>query len=342
VSHVRCVVLSGGSGTRLWPLSVEARPKQFLDLLGGKSLFDATIDRAASIPGAVGVTVVTGLSHAHLVREAMSGSDIQTEVLVEPEPRNTGPAIVAAALISDPDDVLVILPSDHLVLDSDAFNEAARTAAAIAESGGVVAFGCVPDRAEVGYGWIRPGEAVQGGFRIAEFVEKPGAERAAELLGEGCLWNSGMFVARAGTILEEVDDPALIDAVTRSVSERVDGALSEAFLEAPPISFDHQVMERTSRGIVVPLDAGWSDIGSWQAVWEMAKKDTSGNVVLGGAVAVDTTNSFVRSMGRRVAVVGMDDVVVVETEEGVLVIPRDRAQEVRGIPARFEGNDQVR
>ena len=342
MSHVRCVVLSGGSGTRLWPLSVEARPKQFLDLLGGKSLFDATIERAATIPGVVGVTVVTGSSHAHLVREAMSGRDIQSEVLVEPEPRNTGPAIVAAALVSDPDDVLVILPSDHLVLDSPAFNETASAAVSIAESGGVVAFGCVPDRAEVGYGWIRPGDGVEGGFMIAEFVEKPGAERAAELLSEGCLWNSGMFVARAGTILEEVDDPAMIDAVTRSVSERADGALSVAFLEAPSISFDHQVMEKTSQGIVVPLDAGWSDIGSWQAVWEMAEKDKTGNVTLGDSVVIDTTNSFVRSTSRRVAVVGLDDVVVVETEEGVLVIPRDRAQEVRGIPARFEGNDHHR
>jgi mannose-1-phosphate guanylyltransferase/mannose-6-phosphate isomerase len=323
-------------------LSVEARPKQFLDLLGGMSLFDAAIDRAEGIPGSIGVTVVTGSSHAHLVREALSGRDIPSAVLVEPEPRNTAPAIIAAALFSHPDDVLVILPSDHLILDADAFNEAAEAAVAIAEAGGVVVFGCMPDRAEVGYGWIRPGEAIQGGFKIAEFVEKPGQERADQLLREGYLWNSGMFVARAGVIIDEVDDPTVIDAVTRSVSERIDDSLSAAFSEAPSVSFDHQVMEKTRQGFVVPLDAGWSDIGSWHAVWEMADKDGAGNVVLGDTVVVDTTNSLVRSTGRKMAVVGLDSVVVVETEDGVLVIPRDRAQEVRGIPAHFEGNDPGR
>jgi mannose-1-phosphate guanylyltransferase len=148
-----------------------------------------------------------------------------------------------------------------------------------------------------------------------------------------------MFVARAGTILDEVDDPTMIDAVTRSVSERTDGVLSRRFLEVPSISFDHQVMEKTRQGIVVPLDAGWSDIGSWRAIWEMAEKDRAGNVIVGNSVVLDTTNSLVRSTGRRVAVVGLDSVVVVETEDGVLVIPRERAQEVRGIPAHFEGND---
>lgn len=333
------MVLSGGSGTRLWPLSVGARPKQFIDLFGGKSLFDATLDRAQSIPGTVGVIVVSGTAHTDLIAEAVDGAGPGTIVLSEPSPRNTAPAIVAAALVADPEDILVVLPSDHLIPGTTAFNNAAGKAIALAEAGGVVAFGCVPDRPEVGYGWIKTGPAVKGGFEIAEFVEKPDAARAAELLTGGYLWNSGMFVVKAATILTEVEGTELLAAVARAVSERSKGQLSDAFSTAPAISFDHQIMERTERGLVVPLDAGWSDIGSWHAVWQVSAKDDEGNVLIGDAVAIDSHNSLVRSSSRRVAVVGVDDVVVVETEDGVLVVPRDRSQEVRDILRHFEEND---
>lgn len=333
------MVLSGGSGTRLWPLSVGARPKQFIDLFGGKSLFDATLDRARAIPGAVGVIVVSGVTHSDLVAEAVDGADEETIVLLEPSPRNTAPAIVAAALVADPDDILVVLPSDHLIPDTVAFNLAAERATALAEAGGVVAFGCVPDRPEVGYGWIKAGPEVEGGFEIAEFVEKPDAARASELLSGGYLWNSGMFVAKAATIVAEVEGTGLLAAVERAVTERRDGELSNAFSTSPAISFDHQIMERTGRGLVVPLDAGWSDIGSWHAVWQVSEKDESGNVLIGEVAAIDSANSLVRSTSRRVAVVGVDDVIVVETEDGVLVIPRRRSQEVREIRRYFEENE---
>ena len=339
MSRIRSVVLSGGSGTRLWPLSVGARPKQFIDLFGGKSLFDATLDRARAVPGVVGVIVVSGVAHTDLVAEAVDGTDEETIVLSEPSPRNTAPAIVAAALVADPGDILVVLPSDHLIPDTVAFNIAAERAIALAEAGGVVAFGCVPDRPEVGYGWIKAGPEVDGGFEIAEFVEKPDAARANEMLSGGYLWNSGMFVAKAATILSEVEGTELLAAVERAVSERGDGQLSDAFSTSPAISFDHQIMERTGRGLVVPLDAGWSDIGSWHAVWQVSEKDEAGNVLIGDVVAVDSTNSLVRSTSRRVAVVGVDDTVVVETEDGVLVIPRRRSQEVREIRQYFEENE---
>lgn len=333
------MVLSGGSGTRLWPLSVGARPKQFIDLFGGKSLFDATLDRARAIPGAVGVIIISGNAHSDLVAEAVGATAEDTIVLSEPTPRNTAPAIVAAALVADPADVLVVLPSDHLIPDTAAFNLAAERAIALAEAGGLVAFGCVPDRPEVGYGWIKTGEVVDGGFAIAEFVEKPDAARAAELLSGGYLWNSGMFVAKAATILAEVGGTDLLAAVTLSVSERSNGRLSDAFSASPSISFDHQIMERTDRGLVVPLDAGWSDIGSWHAVWEVSNKDQAGNVLIGDVVAVDSHNSLVRSSSRRVAIVGVDDIIVVETVDGVLVIPRERSQEVREIRHYFEENE---
>ncbi len=333
------MVLSGGSGTRLWPLSVGARPKQFIDFFGGKSLFDATLDRARAIPGAVGVIVISGVAHTDLVAEAVDGTDQETIVLSEPSPRNTAPAIVAAALVADPDDVLVVLPSDHLISDTGAFNVAAEMAIALAEAGGVVAFGCVPDRPEIGYGWIKTGPGVEGGFEIAEFVEKPDAARASELLSGGYLWNSGMFVAKAATVLSEVEGTALLAAVERSVSERHDGQLSEAFSSSPAISFDHQIMERTERGLVVPLDAGWSDIGSWHAVWEVSDKDEAGNVLIGDVAAIDLHNSLVHSTSRKVGVVGVHDVVVIETEDGVLVIPRGRSQEVRAILQAFEEDE---
>lgn len=333
------MVLSGGSGTRLWPLSVGARPKQFIDLFGSKSLFDATLDRARAIPGAVGVIIVSGAAHTDLIADAVGPADEKTIVLAEPSPKNTAPAVVAAALVADPDDVLVVLPSDHLVLDAAAFNVAAGKAIALAERGGVVAFGCVPDRPEVGYGWIKPGASVEGGFEIAEFVEKPDAARALEMLTGGYLWNSGMFVARAATILNEVDGTELLVAVTRAVSERSNARLSDAFSTSPAISFDHQIMERTEHGIVVPLDAGWSDIGSWHAVWEVSEKDDAGNVLTGDVAAIDSRNSLVRSSSRRVAVVGLEDVVVVETDHGVLVIPRERSQEVREVLLHFEENE---
>lgn len=339
MSRVRSVVLSGGSGTRLWPLSVGARPKQFIDLFGGRSLFDATLDRARAIPGAVGVIVIAGTAHSNLVAEAVDATAEETIVLSEPTPRNTAPAIVAAALVADPSDVLVVLPSDHLIPDTSAFNLAAERAIALAEAGGLVAFGCVPDRPEVGYGWIKSGEVVDGGFEIAEFVEKPDAARATELLSGGYLWNSGMFVAKAATILDEVGGSALLAAVKRAVVERSNGRLSDAFSDSPSISFDHQIMERTDRGLVVPLDAGWSDIGSWHAVWDVSEKDQAGNVLTGDVAAIDSHNSLVRSTSRRVAVVGVDDIVVVETADGVLVIPRERSQDVREIGRYFEENE---
>lgn len=328
------MVLSGGSGTRLWPLSVDARPKQFVPLFGKESLFQHTMSRARRLPGSSEPIVVTGASHYDLVAEA--AQEAEPTILVEPGPRNTGPAIVAAALVAAPNDVLVVMPSDHLIGDEGAFAEATKVAVSLAEEGGIVTFGCVPDRPEVGYGWIRPGSASGGGYHIAEFVEKPGPETAAEMLESGYLWNSGMFVAVASVVAAEAASLGLADPIRRAVESRDGGRLGDDFLDAPAVSFDEAVMEKTDRGMVVPLDAGWSDIGSWHAVWERSARDRDGNAVEGAVELVDVTGSLVRSSGRPVAVVGLDDVVVVETEDGVLVTRRDRSQDVREVGRRLQ------
>ena len=260
MTRVRPVILSGGSGTRLWPLSVESRPKQFHNVLGEETLFAATMGRALRLDEVVGVTVVTGGRHVRLVEERLEGTGAR--VLVEPAPRNTAPAIVAAAMDADLDDVLVVLPSDHRIADVESFTRAAAVAVDLALDGRIVTFGCVPDRPEQGYGWIRPGDDLGKGFTVAEFVEKPGRELARDFLERGFLWNSGMFVARASVILEEERDDELKSAVSRSLEEGVGGVLSAAFLDAPSISFDRSVLEKTTEAAVVPLDAGWSDIGS--------------------------------------------------------------------------------
>ncbi len=334
MTRVRPVVLSGGSGTRLWPLSVRSRPKQFLQLVDDVSLFDATVKRARALPGESGVIVVTGSTHVPLVSESLD--DREATVLVEPGPRNTAPAIVAAALTADPDDIMVILPSDHLIRDVSAFLRAAETAIDLANAGRIVTFGCVPDRPEVGYGWIKPGDDADGGFVIEEFVEKPDIDTAVQMLGEGYLWNSGMFVARAEVILSEArSTPNLVEAVRGAMPDR-GSELTDRFLAAPSISFDHAVMEKTSLGTVVPLDAGWSDIGSWQAVWESSAHDSEGNVLEGEAYVLDARNSLIHASTRPVAVVGVEDLVVIETADGVLVIPRQRSQQVREVGKHIE------
>lgn len=333
MSVIRPVILSGGSGTRLWPVSRQDRPKQFLNLIGTSSLFSEAVERGNRIPNSVHPIIVTGRAHVDLVADELVDPAI---VVVEPAPRNTAPAIVAAALVAEPTEILVVLPSDHLIRDSEAFFLAIDSAQRLAGRDAIATFGVVPTRPEAGYGWIRKGLAADGGFQIGEFVEKPSIESATEMLHDGDhLWNSGMFVARAGVIRETAKKlvPDLFDAVAASIpnpsGDRLD--LTDTFLDAPSISFDHAIMENLDAGFVVPLDAGWSDIGSWEAIWEVTPKDELGNATEGDVVLVDSGNSLVRSSSRPIAVIGLNDVVVVETDAGILVAARDRVQEVRDV-----------
>ncbi|HEY6628727.1 MAG TPA: sugar phosphate nucleotidyltransferase [Acidimicrobiia bacterium] len=337
-SSVRPVILSGGAGTRLWPLSTQSNPKQFLDLLGG-SLFEATLTRLDGLPGLAPAFIVTGAKHVDAVDRGVSvvGAPIGS-VIVEPAGRNTAPAIIAAALLADPDDVLVVLPADHLIRDGTGFLAAVEAAVSLAQEGHLVLFGIAPSRPEIGYGYIEIGEPAGAGLRVLGFVEKPSPELAEGLVAGGRhLWNSGMFVFKARSIIEECAAirPDLLTGVTEALPQelgpRVD--LASGFGEVDSVSIDHAVMEHTDRAVVVPIDVGWSDVGSWEAVWETAKHDNSDNVLVGAVSAIDVTGSYVHATSRVVAIAGVEDLVVVETPDAVLVVPRRSSQLVRELVA---------
>lgn len=343
MTRLRPVVLSGGSGTRLWPLSTPDLPKQFVSLFDNRSLFHLTIDRVVGIPGAEPPIVVTGSSHLGLVEQALSASSVDGSVIVvEPAGRNTAPAAIAAALLAKGDDILLIVPSDHLVADVDGFRAGVAEAAGHAADGGIVTFGIKPTRPETGYGYIEIGDAIGGeAFTVRRFTEKPGVDEAHTMVGDGRhLWNSGMFVARADRFVAEarVHCPAIVDGVERSLPP--DGnepvRLGESFEAVEAISIDYAIMEKTDRALIVPLDVGWSDVGSYQSLLEASERDEGGNHVSGDVTLVDVEGSLVVATARRVAVSGLSNVVVVETEEAVLVIPLDRSQEVRDIAERVE------
>ena len=337
-SPVRPVILSGGAGTRLWPLSTESNPKQFLDLLGG-SLFEATLTRLDGLAGVAPAVVLTGAQHVDAVQRAVTAAGVEIDsVVVEPQGRNTAPAIIAAASLADPDDVLVVLPADHLIEDRIGFVAMVETAVSIARDGALVLFGVVPSRPETGYGYIETGVPVGAALEVAAFIEKPAPEQAERFVIDGShLWNSGMFVFTARAILDQATAicPDLVAGVIATVpghpGPRVD--LGAAFADVDAISIDHAVMEHTDRSLVLPIDVGWSDVGSWEAVWENSSHDASGNVLFGDVTAVNASGSYIHATSRLVAVAGVEDLVVVETPDAVLVVPRMASQLVREIVA---------
>lgn len=337
-SPVRPVILSGGAGTRLWPLSTESNPKQFLDLVGG-SLFEATLTRLHGLPDLAPALVLAGAQHVDAVDLAVTaiGAEIES-VVVEPQGRNTAPAIIAAALLADPDDVLVVLPADHLIDKRNEFVAKVGTAVSVAREGALVLFGVLPTRPETGYGYIETGSAVGAALEVVAFIEKPDPERAEQILTDRHhLWNSGMFVFTARAILEESASlcPDLLAGVNATVpahrGPRIE--LGPGFSEVEAVSIDHAVMEHTDRAVVVPIDVGWSDVGSWQSVWESSPHDSSDNVLVGDVAVIDVAGSYIHATSRLVAVAGMEDLVVVETEDAVLVLPRGNSQLVREIVA---------
>lgn len=329
--RLRPVLLSGGSGKRLWPLSTPERPKQFAPLLGDESLFSATLRRLEGLD-TIPVIVVTGSRHRGLVEEQLAeAGHADATVLAEPRGRNTGPAVLAASLIADPGDVLAVLPSDALVTDIDAFHEAMEVAVGLAEEGFIATFGVVPTRPDSGFGYIETGDVLGAGRRIGAFVEKPDTDRATQLIDSGGLWNSGMFVFTADTVLEEARSlrPEMVSAVGRALEEGKAGDLGPSFGEIDAISFDHAVMEHTDRGAVVPLDAGWSDVGTYRALMEVGPRDEHGNFVYGPVEVANVTNSFLYSSNGPLLVTDLAETVVVSTDHGSLVAPLDDPGSVR-------------
>ena len=345
VPKLQAVLLSGGSGTRLWPLSREAYPKQFLPLVGEDTMLQATWRRVAPVAGAAPI-VVAGEDHRFLVAEQLRQVGVAAaSILLEPVGRNTAPAIAAAALqaMADGDDpLLLVLPSDHVVRDAEAFRVAVQEASAAADAGALVTFGIVPTAPETGFGYIQA-EAGEGVRKVLRFVEKPDAATAQSYLDAGgYYWNSGMFLFRASRYLGDLARfrADILDGARAAFdAARRDGDFvrlaADAFAATPAESIDYAVMERTDAAMVLPVDIGWNDVGSWSALWDVAERDAAGNAHHGDVIAVDSRNSYAWSR-RLVALVGVDDIVVVETDDAVLVARKDKVQQVKDVVTQLK------
>ena len=340
------VILSGGAGTHLWPMSRRDYPKQFLPLAGDQTMLQETALRVGVPQRFAPVLVVCNEEHRFMVAEQLRRQEQAPQgILLEPIGRNTAPALTAAALWlldRDPDAIMLVLPSDHVVQNAAAFREAAYMAAAAAEFGRLVTFGIAPRAPETGFGYIAAGGSVDGldGVRAVDgFVEKPDLTTAQAFVDDGNhFWNSGMFVFRADTLIAEIDrltpeTGIACRAALAGGSEDLDFLRlnAESFAAAPATSIDYAVMEKTDRAAVVPVDMGWSDVGSWRALWEIGAKDNAGNVVVGDVVQVGARDCYLRSDGTLVAAIGLEDFVVVASADAVLVAPKDEVQQVRDI-----------
>jgi mannose-1-phosphate guanylyltransferase/mannose-1-phosphate guanylyltransferase/mannose-6-phosphate isomerase len=347
------VILSGGTGTRLWPLSREGYPKQFWPLVGGRTMLQETATRARG-PGFAPPLVVASEAHRFLVAEQLREAGLEgARIVLEPAARNSAAAIAAAAVLvgeAEPDAVLWIMAADAAITDVPALLGALEAAAAAARAGRICTFGIRPTRPETAYGYIEAGEALPGAeggghaaSAVTRFVEKPDAPTARSYLEGGRhLWNSGMFVATAGTLLAELGAhaPEVLAAARAGVAEGTRDLgfvrLGGGFAAAPSISVDHAVMERTRLAAVVPCDPGWSDVGAWDSLWDISPKDAEGNATTGPVSTLGARGCFVRSEGVLTAVVGLEDVVLVVTDDAVLACHRSRAQDVKAMVERLK------
>jgi len=350
------VILSGGSGSRLWPLSRGMYPKQLLPLIDPDlSMLQQTVKRTHGVAQMKSPIVVCNEEHRFMLGEQLQQIDVADAIiLLEPEGRNTAPAIAIAAIqaqYASQDDVVVVMPADHVVQDVAAFQQAIVKAGELAQQGHMVTFGIVPQSPETGYGYIRAGAALSGGaYDVAEFKEKPSLEVAEQFLSSGdYYWNGGIFVFKASTYLSELKNyaPAIHKAAHAAMATaqsdldfiRVD---AQAFAQSPSESIDYAVMEQTSHAKVMPLDVGWSDVGSWSALWDVLDKDADGNVIQGDVLTLDTLNSHIVSETKLVTTVGVQDLVIVETDDAVLVAPKNRAQDVKSIVLQLKEQDRTK
>jgi mannose-1-phosphate guanylyltransferase/mannose-6-phosphate isomerase len=348
--NIRPVVMAGGSGTRLWPLSRKLFPKQFLPLMGESTMFQETLSRLIpdSRSGVPAFTildpiVVCNEEHRFIVAEQLRNDERKAKsIILEPVGRNTAPAVALAALdaINGSDDpLLLVLAADHVITDLPAFHASISSAATLAEQGKLVTFGIVPRSPEVGYGYIKAGEMEAGAASVEQFVEKPDLNTAREYLDSGqYYWNSGMFMFKASVYLAELKkyQHEILQAVSQSFSVKTTDLdftrIDEAeFTACPDDSIDYAIMEKTDLAMVVPLDAGWSDVGSWSSLWDESEQDSAGNVNRGDVISHDSHNNLFFSDNKLIAAVGVEDLVIVDTQDAVLVSPKARVQEVKQI-----------
>jgi mannose-1-phosphate guanylyltransferase len=344
---IRAVLIAGGSGTRLWPLSRSGHPKQFLKLSGEDTMLQSTMKRLSGLDIASSVTICNE-KHRFFVAEQLREIDKLGSILLEPVGKNTAPAIALAALTADDDPLLLVLAADHIIQDEEGFTKAVSQAVPLAEAGKLVTFGIVPSEAHTGYGYIKMGSQVGSGFVVEKFVEKPSIEVARDYIEAGkYLWNSGMFLFKASRYLEELkkfrpDIYKACAAATEGVESDLDflRVNNEIFSECPSESIDYAVMEKTADAVVVPMDAGWSDIGSWSSLWGVSKKDENGNAVEGDVMIHKSEGCYVRSGGKLIATVGVNNLIIVDTKDALIVAHKDEAQDVKLIVQQLKENSR--
>jgi len=347
------VILSGGLGTRLWPLSREEYPKQYLPLIGDKTMLQETILRLNGLDKLTDPIIICNTEHRFLVAEQCQQIGIKNPtILLEPVGRNTAPAILAAGLKSlndSKDSILLVLPADHFIQDLDAFHKAVNTANQQAQIGMLTTFGIIPTEANIGYGYIKSSKNNNNGaHKVEKFVEKPDLKTAQYFLKQGnYLWNSGMFMFKAGTLIDEltIHSPEIITSVNNAVDKAVQDLdfirLDErAFESSPSVSIDYALMEKSNNVVVVPLDAKWSDVGSWSALHDIGKKDSNGNVIQGDVFTEDTTNTYINANHHMVATIGVQDLVIVDTSNATLIATKDKAQEVKKIMEQLQDQNR--
>ena len=332
------IILAGGSGSRLWPLSRELYPKQLLNLNSDKSLLQSTFERLEGFMPKENIVSITNTKHTSNVRMQLSELSSKVNLLSEPVSKNTAPAIALAVKFimqkSNSDPVIIVVPSDHLIENQDKFLSTVKKGEKLAEAGYIVTFGIKPDYPETGYGYINTSDELQDGFKVKEFVEKPDLETAKQYLKAGTYyWNSGIFMFKASTLIQEVEKLAPEIA---NISNEIDFTKSDEipfikFDKMPNISIDYAVMEKSDKIALVKLESDWNDLGSWQSIYDVSQKDKNGNVFVGHVLDKDSKNSFVYSSSKLVATIGLEDTVIVETEDAILACKKDKTQDVKYI-----------
>lgn len=332
------IILAGGSGSRLWPLSRELYPKQLLNLNSDKSLLQSTFERLEGFMPKENIVSITNTKHTSNVRMQLSELSSKVNLLSEPVSKNTAPAIALAVKFimqkSNSDPVIIVVPSDHLIENQDKFLSTVKKGEKLAEAGYIVTFGIKPDYPETGYGYINTSDELQDGFKVKEFVEKPDLETAKQYLKAGTYyWNSGIFMFKASTLIQEIEKlaPEIAD-----ISNEIDFTKSDEipfikFDKMPNISIDYAVMEKSDKIALVKLESDWNDLGSWQSIYDVSQKDKNGNVFVGHVLDKDSKNSFVYSSSKLVATIGLEDTVIVETEDAILACKKDKTQDVKYI-----------